>query len=494
MPTNLPKATVKFLIALLKHQAENLLGKDAAGILGDDVQQKIDDWLKSEKTEKDLLKAAQQAQIFLQDRRNCPDDDLRYFFRDVGFGDLPAVQEALAELPQAMDASGVTDALRESFRSFSTLSASQQEEGAKLYTEALLRAAGTLEPFTLPIIHKVVQENSRKLDTLGVGQAEIKALLEKLSSVILPPSFFKFSPTQKGDLPPGSYLPIQPNPNFTGRVDELRQLAEALCSEEESGMRAAIAINQQALVGMGGIGKTQLAVQFAWEYGYRFAGVHWVNAYQKDKKGADTSEVIAASIAQCGREMGVPFRSQDIEQQAADTIKAWKESGPRLVIFDNLEDMDAVAPWMARLRHSNVRLLITTRHHDLIQRMKISSMTLKPFTPNECHMFLRKNLTVERADDDDLRTLSQNLNYMPIDLDRAVYHLKRYANLTVKEYLKQIRMPSARTKIMSDFPIQKTTIALQFLKTQEEMGVIPKQLADVYRTRILNRWFKEFFG
>jgi hypothetical protein len=35
MPTELPKHIIKLAIALLKHQAENVLGKDAIGIAGD---------------------------------------------------------------------------------------------------------------------------------------------------------------------------------------------------------------------------------------------------------------------------------------------------------------------------------------------------------------------------------------------------------------------------------------------------------------------------
>ena len=33
----------------------------------------------------------------------------------------------------------------------------------------------------------------------------------------------------------------------------------------------------QAITGMGGIGKTQLAVEFAYRYGHKFKGVHWLD-------------------------------------------------------------------------------------------------------------------------------------------------------------------------------------------------------------------------
>jgi len=60
-------------------------------------------------------------------------------------------------------------------------------------------------------------------------------------------------------LPPGSVMPLGPNPHFTGRQEELRELAWLL---EPTGTVAAI--------GLGGIGKTQLAVEYAHRYGGRY--------------------------------------------------------------------------------------------------------------------------------------------------------------------------------------------------------------------------------
>jgi hypothetical protein len=95
--------------------------------------------------------------------------------------------------------------LHEAFaRDLPNLTAAQHAEGARIYTDALLRSVGKLEKFTSPIILQTVLDNSKKLDEIGMGQAEIKALLEKLSSLILSPSSLQTppSPTLPGDLPP----------------------------------------------------------------------------------------------------------------------------------------------------------------------------------------------------------------------------------------------------------------------------------------------------
>ena len=95
-----------------------------------------------------------------------------------------------------------------------------------------------------------------------------------------------------GDLPLGSYLPFSPNPLFTGRVDDLRKLADALVIHAQAGT-----VITQAITGMGGLGKTQLAVEFAWRYGKYFQGVHWLNL-------ADPT-TLDSEIALCGGKMGL---------------------------------------------------------------------------------------------------------------------------------------------------------------------------------------------
>jgi hypothetical protein len=82
MSPDLPKTTVKFITALLKHQAKLWLGEDAAGIaagtlIDEDLQKRLDAWLAADQTAKQLLDAAQQAHFYVQDEANCPDADLR---------------------------------------------------------------------------------------------------------------------------------------------------------------------------------------------------------------------------------------------------------------------------------------------------------------------------------------------------------------------------------------------------------------------------------
>src|SRR5262249_47481979 len=68
-------------------------------------------------------------------------------------------------------------------------------------------------------------------------------------------------------------VPFLQNPSFVGRDDDLAALHGLLQKGEAVGVRPA------ALTGMGGIGKTQLAVEYAYRYRYACSGgVYWGNA------------------------------------------------------------------------------------------------------------------------------------------------------------------------------------------------------------------------
>lgn len=86
MPAELPRNIIKLLVALLKHQAENVLGKDAIGIAGktfvdiggEKIQGKIDAILNTNEGAQKLVNAALRADSFF--REKCADKDLRDIF------------------------------------------------------------------------------------------------------------------------------------------------------------------------------------------------------------------------------------------------------------------------------------------------------------------------------------------------------------------------------------------------------------------------------
>ena len=449
MPSDLPKDLLKLTLALLKSPAKQWMGEelyDTVGnallsVGGEEAQQKLDEFLLSIEGTKELEKVAQDADLYFQE--NCKDAALRKAFSQAGgltFGNLESVQKALQTLPKDLDASKLENSLASAMeRDFDgKLTEAQLEMGVKLYRESLFHALAPLKKYTQSIIAKTVQENAKKLDALAVawqkGAFEIKAKLDAIiANQQLPHPTTETQATRPGHLPRGSYLPLQRNPIFTGREAYLERLEKAFFKDGEPADGDDILLTQ-AISGMGGIGKTQLAVEFAFLFGYRFVGVHWLSAAE-----ARTFDELAPAMATCGAKMGLMnFPEENIAAQAQMTLEAWQAQGPRLVIVDNLEDAQAAAAILPYLQGQHIHLLLTSRYRDWAKTMPLAAIRLDEFSPAESAAFLRKYLLTERANDADLSALAERLGHLPLALELAGRFLERRARKSVAEYLDEL--------------------------------------------------------
>ena len=131
------------------------------------------------------------------------------------------------------------------------------------------------------------------------------------------------------------------NPAFTGRDGLLVAVREALLTEDRAVVRA--------LHGMGGVGKTQLAA----EYAYRFAGTYdlawWVNAEQ--------AGLIGEQIAALGMTLGCVEAGAETEAVRAAVLAELRVRERWLLIFDNAQTPADVAWWLPGGGH----VLITSR-------------------------------------------------------------------------------------------------------------------------------------
>lgn len=253
------------------------------------------------------------------------------------------------------------------------------------------------------------------VETLQAAFPELQVLPARTSAIAA-------SPTLPGDLPHGSYLPFPRNRFFTGRVDDLRKLVETLLCDHLPG-----AVINQALNGMGGVGKTQLAVEFAYEYGHRFKGVHWLDLRDP--------QALNSQIALCGEKMGLPAWPPTLPEQVTATLGEWHKNHPRLLILDNFEELAAANPVLARLRHSGLRLLLTSRRKDWPAALGLTRLALEEFSPSESLEFLRKSLPEQRAEDAALQKLAAKLGHLPLALELAGRYLERLPRLGVDDYL-----------------------------------------------------------
>ena len=91
-------------------------------------------------------------------------------------------------------------------------------------------------------------------------------------------------------------VPFRRNPFFTGRDDLLNYLHDQLNNNH-----AAALTQSQALTGLGGIGKTQVTIEYAYRYREAYDVVFWVRAASRDSLVADFV-VLASLLSLPGRD------------------------------------------------------------------------------------------------------------------------------------------------------------------------------------------------
>jgi tetratricopeptide (TPR) repeat protein len=147
--------------------------------------------------------------------------------------------------------------------------------------------------------------------------------------------------------PPLWLVPYQRNPCFTGREEILAQLHVQLGRNHAAALTQALALS-----GLGGIGKTQTALEYVYRYAPAYSAVFWL--------AAETQESLLTSFADLADVVNLPERHEPDQQRMVSAVSHWLTTHPGwLLIVDNAEDLALVQRWLPTARPGT--LLITTR-------------------------------------------------------------------------------------------------------------------------------------
>ncbi len=205
---------------------------------------------------------------------------------------------------------------------------------------------------------------------------------------------------------------------FAGRVEPLYEVHDLLIGREDSRDTEGVC----AVTGTGGLGKTQIAIEYVHRFGNHYpGGVFWVDADQSREKAIQD----LADMAEVDIDGALPVDTQ-IERlwQNLDELRR-----PTLIVFDNFRETVALRPWLPSSAH--IKTLVTTRRQDL----GYAKAALDFMDDVEALELLNMG---ERAFGNEARPLIEALGGLPLALELARNFLERRKTVTVHDLVAEI--------------------------------------------------------
>jgi Tfp pilus assembly protein PilF len=201
-------------------------------------------------------------------------------------------------------------------------------------------------------------------------------------------------------------LPFERNPFFTGREKILKDLHEAFGKKSAGSMT-------QAISGLGGLGKTQTAIEYAYRHRDDYKEVFWSRA--------DSELALSIGFVEIARLLDLPEKDAQNPDDAVRAVIRWLENNSGwLLIFDNADVPELLKGFRPRNEDGHVLLTSRAQVFDVLGIAK--PFEIDVMLPEEALTFL---FTRTGRDDDNAvekeaaNQLTEELGYLPLALEQA---------------------------------------------------------------------------
>jgi|GEM_PF-693125 len=212
-------------------------------------------------------------------------------------------------------------------------------------------------------------------------------------------------------------VPHRRNPSFSERAEFLTNMEKTLAGGRLGALTLTIS-------GLGGVGKTQLAVEYAYRHSEKFKFVWWLRA--------ESEITIKADLAWLASQLNLPEAAQSDQNLTITAILRWLENNDGwLLIFDDANNPKDVQDYLPK--GGRGQILITSRWQDWTGYAKTISVQVWNKT-SAVEFLLRRTM---RNDKEGAGKLVEKLGYLPLALEHVGAYLAQNQLLTFADYLQK---------------------------------------------------------